>query len=139
MAQLIPYLSFNGNCREAMEFYSDCLKAELILEYLGDSPLGNNLPDRLKSYVFQASLKKGDMLIIASDVVPDSGLKLGNTVSLYVHFKSAQELREVFQKLAFSGEELYPLHPTHWNQLFGGVIDKYGIHWLLSSGYNTYP
>lgn len=44
MTQINSYLTFNGNCREAMNFYKDCLGGELILQTIGESPLAYKMP-----------------------------------------------------------------------------------------------
>ncbi len=59
MGQLITYLTFNGNCREAMEFYRECLGGDLRIQKLGESPKTERLPDDVKEYIVEASLKIG--------------------------------------------------------------------------------
>ena len=45
MAQQInSYLTFSGNCREAMNFYVTCLGGELVFQTIGESPLANKMP-----------------------------------------------------------------------------------------------
>lgn len=132
MTHLIPFLSFNGNCREAMEFYRDCLDAELSIETMGESALGNDLPESVKDYIFQAVLQKDTLRIMGSDCVPDDGLLKGNAVSLHVILEDENATLKVFENLSEEGEILYPLVSTFWNDLFGGLKDKFGNHWLIS-------
>ena len=44
MAQINPYLSFEGNCVEVMNFYNDCLGGELTIQLVKDSPVANQVP-----------------------------------------------------------------------------------------------
>lgn len=132
MTHLIRFLSFNGNCREAMEFYRDCLAAELSVETIGESVLGKDLPESLKAYVFQAVLQKDMLRIVASDCAPDNGLFIGNAVSLYVILEDENTALKVFERLSFEGEILYPLISSFWNDLFGGLKDRFGNYWLIS-------
>ncbi|MDO6675474.1 hypothetical protein Q4517_07920 [Tenacibaculum sp. 1_MG-2023] len=68
MSQLITYLTFNGNCREAMLFYQNCLGGELYFQTLEDSPKTENLPYNYKKYIVQAFLKKENMLLMGTDL-----------------------------------------------------------------------
>ena len=45
--QIHSYLTFNGNCREAMSFYQDCLGGDLVLQTIGDSPLSKKMPKKI--------------------------------------------------------------------------------------------
>ncbi len=46
MTQLFPYLRFNGNCREAMNFYKSCLGGELILQTVANRPSRRKCPPK---------------------------------------------------------------------------------------------
>ena len=48
MARLNPYLNFDNNCREAMNFYKECLGGELTLQTIGESPLCDKMPPQMK-------------------------------------------------------------------------------------------
>jgi PhnB protein len=48
MTQINSYLTFNGNCREAMNFYKDCLGGELNLQTIAESPLADKMPAQMK-------------------------------------------------------------------------------------------
>jgi PhnB protein len=129
---ITSYLIFQGNCREAMNFYQECLGGELFFQTLGESPLGNKLPDDMKEYILNATLINGKLNIVGSDMVPESGLLKGNSVSLLLCCGSAAEASEYFLKLSADGHGTDPLAPTMWGSLFGGLVDKFGNHWLLS-------
>ncbi len=60
MIKLHSYLTFNGNCREAMTFYSDCLEGELTFQTIGESPLSNNMPQKMKNGSCMRQLLKRD-------------------------------------------------------------------------------
>jgi PhnB protein len=129
---ITSYLTFQGNCREAMTFYQECLGGKLFFQTIGESPLGNKLPDDMKQYILNATLINGNLNIVASDMVPESGLLNGNSVSLLLCCSSAAEASEYFIKLSTDGHATDPLMSTCWGSLFGGLVDKFGNHWLLS-------
>lgn len=132
MTQIHSYLTFNGNCLEAMRFYQACLGGELTLQTLGMSPFAAGMPDRMKSCIVQATLKQGAIVIMASDMVGENGLKSGNSVSMFINCSSEEEMRGYFQRLSEDGRSVYPIAKTHWDALFGQLTDKYGNSWLLS-------
>ena len=85
MAQLVSYLTFNGNCREAMTFYKACLGGELTFQIIGESPLAEKMPAQMKECILHATLINGDLIIMASDMVDENGLIKGNSVSLMLN------------------------------------------------------
>jgi PhnB protein len=129
---ITSYLTFQGNCREAMIFYQECLGGKLVFQTIGESPLGNELPDDMKQLILNATLINRKLTIVASDMVPESGLLKGNSISLLLSCSSAAEASECFVKLSAQGRVTDPLGPTFWGALFGGLVDKFGNNWLLS-------
>ncbi len=131
MTRINSYLTFDGNCREAMQFYKACLGGELVFQTVGESPLSGQLPEPMKSTILHATLTRGDLLIMASDMVSQKGLIRGNAVSLVLHCNSESEIRQYYRKLARGGEKTHPLEVTYWGALFGDLTDRYGNHWVL--------
>ena len=131
MPTINSYLTFNGNCREAMTFYRDCLEGELTLETIADSPMGTRLPCAFQSLIVQATLTRGDITIIGSDMATEKGLKKGNAIAMMLHCDSDEEARLVYRRLSSGGKETHPLSQSHWGTLFGELVDKFGNHWLI--------
>jgi len=125
------YLTFSGNCREAMNFYKECLGGELFFQTIGETPISEKLPKKMKGFILHASLTKGDLVLMASDMVPDSGLVKGNSVSLSLDCDNEKEIKEVYKKLSEGGEPTHPLEITFFGVMLGGLKDKFGINWLL--------
>ena len=131
MTQINAYLTFNGNCREAMKFYKECLGGELTLQTVGESPMADRMPPQMKQSVLHSTLTKGALLIMASDMVSEQGLMKGNTVSLMLNCSSEEEIKSCYARLSKGGEATHPLENTFWGALFGDLTDKFGNHWLL--------
>lgn len=132
MAFIHTYLTFNGNCREAMTFYKECLGGELMLQTIGESPVSAEIPSFMKPFILHSSLTKGNLVLTASDMVPESGLTAGNTVSLLLDCNSEEEARTFYARLSADGIATHPLESTFWGALFGGLTDKFGLHWLIN-------
>jgi PhnB protein len=132
MSSINSYLTFSGNCREAMTFYQQCLGGELVFQTIGESPLSEKMPKKLKDFILQATLTKGSLLLVGSDMVPETGLIRGNAVSLMLNSQSEKELKSCFKKLSAGGQVTHPLQKNFWGAVFGGLTDKFGNNWLLN-------
>lgn len=137
MNSVSPYLSFTGNCREAMAFYQKCLGGKLVFQTLGDSPLSANMPGRMKKYILHATLSCGSLVLNGSDMVEERNLFKGNAVSLLLNCTSENEIRLYYKKLSSNGKAINPLAETYWGALFGGLVDRYGNYWLLNYDRNS--
>jgi len=131
MTQINSYLTFNGNCRDAMNFYKECLGGELTLQTVGESPLAEKMPWQMKECILHSTLTKGAVVLMGSDMVSEQGLIKGNSVSLMLNCSSEEEIRTWYAKLSEEGEASHPLEITFWGAVFGDLIDKFGNHWLL--------
>src|SRR4051794_25950677 len=78
MKEVTTYLNFDGNCRQAMTFYKECLGAELYLMPFSEVP--GDFPPEAKNLIMHASLSKGKTLLMASDALPGMPFQRGNDV-----------------------------------------------------------
>jgi PhnB protein len=132
LSTIISYLTFNGNCREAMTFYQQCLGGELVFQTIGASPLSEKLPKKMRDLILHSALTNGKLVLMGSDMAPETGLIRGNAVSLVLNSGDKKEIKEWYKKLSAGGQATHPLQPNFWGALFGGLTDKYGNHWLLN-------
>ncbi|WP_100611875.1 VOC family protein [Confluentibacter lentus] len=131
-AQIQSYLTFKGNCREAMMFYKSCFGGELTLQTIGDSPLSDKMPKKMKDCILHATLINDALILMGTDMVSSQGLIKGNNVSLSLKCMSLEQIEIYFEKLSEGGKVEHPLEHSFWGALFGDLTDKYGNHWLLS-------
>ncbi len=129
--QTHPYLTFSGNCREAMTFYKKCLGGTLTFQTVGESPLAAKMPAQMKKAILHATLIKGPLTLMASDMVSENGLTNGNAVSIMLNCDSEKGIRSIYKKLSQDGKQNHPIELTFFGALLGGLTDKYGNNWLL--------
>jgi PhnB protein len=129
--QLNPYLFFDGNCRDAMNFYKDALNAELKMQTVGETPAASQMPPETHTRIMHAVLSKGGPFLMASDMMGPE-LERGNGVSLTLNCNSEEEIKSVFEKLSMGGKVTSPLKTEFWGGTFGQFTDKFGIMWMLS-------
>ncbi len=131
MSKINAYISFNGKCREAMNFYKECIGGELEFMTFADSPMTEQTSGSDKDKIMHSSLKKGNLLLMASDMGNPDGYKYGNNISLTLTCESEEEINNLFTKLSDGGEILMPLGIQFWGDLFGAFYDKFKIKWML--------
>jgi PhnB protein len=130
MARINPYLNFNDNCREAMNFYKDCLGGELTITTVGESPMAAQMPPAMKDSVLHASLKIGDNMLMGSDMRRKQ-LTDGDTVSLSLNCTSEEEQNKFYKNLSAGGSINEPLGEMPGGARIGSLTDKFGKHWIL--------
>jgi PhnB protein len=136
MAQIHAYLMFDNNCREAMNFYKECLGGELFMRTMGEAPESAQMPGVPKDNILHAGLTKGNLMLMASDMMGADKLVRGNNVSLSLDCESEEELHTFFTKLSEGGQVTMPIGEQFWGDVFGMLTDKFGIHWMLSFAKN---
>jgi PhnB protein len=135
--QINAYLTFKGNCREAMSFYKDCLGGELNIQTVGESPIAGQCPEAIQGQVMHASLMNNNLILMGSDMMSSSAYVHGNSISLSLNCSSEDEINTFFKKLSEGGKVIDDLKLQFWGALFGVLQDKYGFVWMLN--YNKNP
>lgn len=132
MTQLNPYLNFNGQCREALTFYRECLEGELELQKVAESPMATRMPSEKGPLILHGALvKNGAVLLMGSDMIGNN-LQPGNSVNLCLNCTSDQEINTLFDRLSAGGQVKVPLHQSFWGATYGEVRDKFGMNWMLN-------
>jgi PhnB protein len=130
MTQINAYLTFNGNCLEAMTFYKKCLGGELTLQTVKESPMAKQWPARVQQHILHASLIKGELVLLGSDMGGLEGLVKGNTISLALACSSEEEIETFFNNLSAGGKITHDLH-RFFDGTIGALTDKFGMNWVL--------
>ena len=131
MMQLSPYLTFNGNCREAMLFYRECLGGDLYFQTVDDSEKNSELPAEIGNRILHAALTTEHFTLMGTDLVTENELREGNSVALVITCANANELSTCFEKLAFKGRKQQAPQRNTLGMIIGNVTDQFGKNWLL--------
>jgi PhnB protein len=131
MTQINAYLTLNGNCREAMTFYKECLGGELTMQAVEDSPIASQMPAHTLKQILHASLVKDGLVIMASEMAREKPVN-GNTISLCLQCSSEEEIQTYFTKLSSGGKIIDSLKEQFWGSKYGELKDKFGINWVLN-------
>ncbi|MFJ7825321.1 VOC family protein [Psychrobacillus sp. NPDC096623] len=136
------YLNFNGNCREAAEFYAEVFntdKPEIMT--FGEAPQHPDfaLPEEAKDLVLHTRLNINGSNVMFSDTFPGSPFVEGNNISLAFVSKDEEEVKSVFNALKEGGKVSMELQETFWSKCYGSLRDKFGIEWQFSHETDQLP
>lgn len=131
MTQLVPYLNFSGNAREAMTFYQQCLGGELTIMPFTGTPAAEHVPTAAQDGVMHATLQSGDLLLMASDD-PFQPVQDGTGISLSLNCQSEEEIDQLFTRLGEGGKVTMPLADQFWGAKFGMLTDQFGKSWMFN-------
>jgi PhnB protein len=130
MNGVMPYITFQGNCEEALNFYQECLGGEILyMGRYGGSPMAGQAPD---DKIMHATLKVGDTHIMAADNMAPDPFAVGGNIALTVGTEDAGDAERIFNALAEGGRVTMPIAETFWAERFGMLTDKFGIDWMVN-------
>jgi PhnB protein len=129
--QVQPYLSFEGRCEEAINFYKTAVGAEVIMMMrFKEAPDQSMMTPGTGDKVMHAALRVGDSTVLASD-----GQCLGKAnfsgISLSLTADNDSDAKRLFNALANGGQIQVPLGKTFFASSFGVVADKFGVPWMV--------
>lgn len=131
------YFNFDGNCRDAVEFYAEVFKTDKphIMTF-GESPQSPEftLPEEAKDLVMHARLSVNGSNLMFSDTFPGMPFTVGNNITLAYVSENDGEIRSVFDQLSAGGQVVMPLQETFWSKLYGQVTDRFGVNWQFNLG-----
>ena len=128
MKTIQAYLTFNGNCREAMNFYAEALGGEVSLLTYTEMP---DAPAEGGDRVMHARLTGGSAVLLGSDMPVGRMVQAGENFQLSVECEALEEEERIFQALSAGGTITMPLQDTFWGSHFGMLTDKFGVRWML--------
>jgi PhnB protein len=131
--QLEPYLFFHGRCEEALNFYKECLRGEIVgINRFAGSPIERDVSADYRDKVIHASFVAGDVKFMASDGREGSSPDGDDDIALSLATSDAAEGERVFNALAAGGKVTMPLEEAFWGGKFGSLTDRFGVQWMVS-------
>ena len=129
---LNPYLTFNGNCEEALNFYADVLDGEIkmLMRFEETPPDAFKVPPAAKQLIMHATLVCKGNTILASDTIDEE--VNGDNISLSIGAEDNEEGIAIFNSLQEGGHVIMPFSDVFWGGKFGMLTDKFGIKWMVS-------
>lgn len=127
------YLTFNGRCEEALEFYKKRVGAEVTtLMRWSDSPDPEmKAPPGYDNKIMHAAFKIGDTTLMADDGMGTSTKAEFGGFTLAMSAASDADTKRLFDALGDGGSVQMPLTKTFWTSSFGVLTDKFGVPWMV--------
>lgn len=140
MISLNSYLIFNGNCKEAFDFYKSVFNAEYEhiatfgeMQKDGDISLS---PEDAKKIMHVVLPIKDQFIMMGSDTNEHSGeVVFGGNISLSINCESKDEATFFYNELSKNGKQTMPIADTFWGAYFGMLTDAFGIQWMINFDY----
>ena len=134
------YLTFNGNCLEAFEFYKSVFGGDF--PYVGkfsempeEACGGKPIPEEDKDKIMHISLPiSKETVLMGSDTSESFGHKvtIGNNFSISITTDTKAEADRIFAALSEGGKVLMPMADSFWGSYFGMFTDKFDVNWMVS-------
>lgn len=128
------FINYNGNCREAVEFYAEVFGIEkpkmMTFGHMPPNP-AFPLPETAKNLVMYTFMTIKGSNVMFSDIFPGMPFVQGNNITLALGSDDADEIKSLFNKLKEGGSVKMELQETFFSKCYGAVTDKFGIAWQL--------
>ncbi|MFD7065265.1 VOC family protein [Streptomyces sp. NPDC059906] len=129
-SRLNPYLSFDGDARQAMEFYEQVFGGTLSLNTFGSFGMSDSpKAEQIMHGMLETS---SGFTLMGADMAPGQEHRPGNNFSVSLSGDDEAELRGYWDKLSADGSVDVPLEKQMWGDVFGMCRDRFGISWLVN-------
>jgi PhnB protein len=130
-SKLNPYLSFQNNAREAMEFYRSVFGGKLTMSTFKDFNVSQD--PKMENLIMHAELEADNGIkFMAADTPEGMTFNSGDNIRMSLSGENESELKSYFEKLSSGGLIAQPLEKAPWGDTFGMLVDKFGITWFVN-------
>lgn len=130
--QLYPYLTFNGQCEEALALYEEALHGKTIfMVTYENTPTDLQAPPEWRKKISHATFAFGEFIFYGADALPGH-YQRPQGFALQFNLSDPIEAERIFNALAKNGTVRMPLQETFWALRFGVLVDQYGIPWHIN-------
>jgi PhnB protein len=135
MAQINPYINFNGNAEEAFLFYKSVFGGEFrqVTRFKEMESAEFPIPESEANKIMHITLPIGQNVLMGNDV-PEFMGKVNeneNRSKIAISTESKEEADKLFNGLSAGGTIEFPISDSPWGSYFGMFRDKYGIEWTV--------
>lgn len=130
---LNPYLAFRDEARPAMEFYQTVLGGDLAIDTFGSYPEMGHDPSENDLVMHAQLTAPGGLILMASDTPGGMPYDKPQGFSVSISGDDTDEIRGIWNSLSDGGEVTMPLDTPPWGGLFGMLVDRFGIAWMIAA------
>lgn len=129
--RLNPYIHFQGNAREAMEFYQRALGGELTMSTFAEGGVPHEPGDASKIMHAQLDTPNGEVLMAADTPAGQPSASISG-ISMSLSGEDDAELSGYYERLSEGGTVVEPLVEAPWGDKFGILADPFGVTWFVN-------
>lgn len=130
--QIQSYLSFSGQCQEALDFYQSIFGGEIINRQTYEHQ-HTDIPEHYRTKLQHAELKGKGFHIMGYDASPDTPITQGTNIQMSIDMKGKQEAKTIFETLGKDGKIHTEFQNTDWGAYYGRLTDVFGIQWMVNA------
>ncbi|MDO0930932.1 VOC family protein [Streptomyces sp. DG2A-72] len=128
-SRLNPYLSFDGDARQALEFYKEVFGGTLKLNTYGE--FGQSDAPNADKIMHGMLETPSGFTLMGADAPPGMPNNPGTNFSVSLSGDDDAELRGYWEKLSDGGTVSVPFEKQMWGDIFGMCTDRFGIPWMV--------
>ena len=136
MAQINPYIHFNGNAEEAFTFYKSVFGGEFatIVRFSDMDFEGHHISENEANRIMHIALPIGTSILMGSDTPEFMGKhnEQENRSKININAESKEEADRIFEGLSAGGTVEMPIGESPWGSYFAMFRDNYGIEWMIN-------
>ncbi len=136
MAQINPYIHFNGNAEEAFMFYRSVFGGEfsMITRFKDMEMAEHPITESEDEKIMHIALPIGKNSVLMGSDTPEFMGKHNereNRSKISISAESREEADHLFNGLSAGGQIEMPIADSPWGSYFGMFRDKYGFEWMV--------
>ena len=135
--KIVTSLSFQGQCREALDFYARVLGGKVTAAFpFGDGPPDMPVDPKYKDWLMHCWLEVGDQALMGADMACEWAPNIDkpkNGFDVTLHTDDLAQARRWFEQLSEGGKQVMPFAETFWSPGFGSLVDRFGIPWMVNT------
>ena len=125
MHTVTPQIWFNGNCKEAIEFYQKAFNAKIV---------GKAIPSPDGNAIWHVILQIGTSRVMMADAIPGGWEKAPTdceTISMWLY---VEDCDSSWKQASEAGcTEMFPMDDMFWGDRLGKCKDPFGHVWAIAS------
>lgn len=132
MQKISPFLWFDNQAEEAVEFYTSIFKNSKVMKTTYYEENGAKVSGQPKGSVMTMSFQLEEQEFAAINGGPH--FQFNPSISFFVVCETEEETDDLWKHLSQDGQVLMELDEYPWSKKYGWVNDRYGVSWQLSYG-----
>jgi PhnB protein len=128
----ITHLHFNGNCKQAFDFYAATLGGRIVFSMTyGEAPGAAQQAPEARDQIIHARIDLGDGALLGCDV-PHGGYEKPQGFNVMANADEPGDAERLFRTLSEGGTVNMPIQETFWAYRFGMCTDRFGTPWMVN-------